>query len=46
MTYAAEVRARAERGRIAGLYGTAGALGGIIGRRWAEPWRSIWASVP
>lgn len=31
MTYAAEVRARAERGRIAGLYGTAGALGGIIG---------------
>jgi MFS family permease len=31
MTYAAEVRARAERGRISGLYGTAGALGAILG---------------
>jgi MFS family permease len=31
MTYAAEVRARSERGRISGLYGTAGALGSILG---------------
>ncbi|MGC9347495.1 MAG: MFS transporter [Anaerolineae bacterium] len=31
MTYAAEVRARSERGRISGLYGTAGALGSIVG---------------
>ena len=31
MTYAAEVRARAERGRVSGLYGTAGALGSIVG---------------
>lgn len=31
MTYAAEVRGRAERGRISGLYGTAGALGSILG---------------
>jgi MFS family permease len=31
MTYAAEVRARAERGRISGLYGASGALGSILG---------------
>ncbi len=31
MTYAAEVRARAERGRVSGLYGTSGALGSILG---------------
>jgi MFS family permease len=31
MTYAAEVRARSERGRISGLYGTAGAFGSILG---------------
>lgn len=31
MTYAAEVRGRTERGRISGLYGTAGALGAILG---------------
>lgn len=31
MTYAAEVRARAQRGRVSGLYGTSGALGSILG---------------
>ncbi len=31
MTYAAEVRKRAERGRISGYYSTAGALGSILG---------------
>ena len=31
MTYAAEVRKRSERGRISGLYGTAGGLGSILG---------------
>ncbi|MGC9521794.1 MAG: MFS transporter [Anaerolineae bacterium] len=31
MIYAAEVRSRGERGRISGLYGTAGALGSIVG---------------
>jgi len=31
MTYAAEVRKRAERGRISGFYGTAGGLGSIVG---------------
>jgi MFS family permease len=31
MTYAAEVRKRSERGRISGLYGTAGSLGSILG---------------
>ncbi len=31
MIYAAEVRSRAERGRMSGIYGTAGALGAILG---------------
>jgi MFS family permease len=31
MTYAAEVRSRSERGKVSGLYGTAGALGSILG---------------
>ncbi|MCU0520157.1 MAG: MFS transporter [Anaerolineae bacterium] len=31
MIYAAEVRSRAERGRMSGIYGTAGALGSILG---------------
>lgn len=31
MTYAAEVRAKAQRGRIAGLYGSAGSIGAILG---------------
>lgn len=31
LTYAAEVRGRSERGRMSGLYGTAGALGSILG---------------
>ncbi|TFG71775.1 MAG: MFS transporter, partial [Anaerolineales bacterium] len=31
MTYAAEVRKRAERGRISGYYSTAGAVGSILG---------------
>lgn len=31
MTYAAEVRKRAERGRISGFYATAGSLGSILG---------------
>jgi MFS family permease len=31
MTYAAEVRARAERGRTTGIYGMAGGLGSIMG---------------
>ena len=31
MTYATEVRARAERGRAAGLFGSAGGLGMILG---------------
>jgi len=31
MIYAAEVRERAERGRVSGLLGTAGALGAILG---------------
>jgi len=31
MTYATEVRKRSERGRISGLYGTAGGLGSILG---------------
>jgi MFS family permease len=31
LTYAAEVRKRSERGRISGLYGTAGGLGSILG---------------
>lgn len=31
MTYAAEVRAREQRGRISGFYGTAGSIGAILG---------------
>lgn len=31
MTYAAEVRARSQRGRMTGVYGMAGALGSILG---------------
>ncbi|MGC9397425.1 MAG: MFS transporter [Anaerolineae bacterium] len=31
MTYAAEVRAKAQRGRIAGLYSSAGSIGAILG---------------
>lgn len=31
MTYAAEVRAKAQRGRISGLYGSAGSIGAILG---------------
>ena len=31
MTYATEVRAKAERGRMSGLYSTAGSIGAILG---------------
>jgi MFS family permease len=31
MTYATEVRARAQRGRVSGLYSSAGGIGSILG---------------
>ena len=31
MTYAAEVRSRSQRGRVSGLYSSAGSLGSILG---------------
>jgi MFS family permease len=31
MTYATEVRSRAQRGRVSGLYSTSGSVGSILG---------------